>query len=87
MADQWTEMDKIKVETDMRGKHVGGETHRMFTWFNRENREETRESEEHVLHYRREERREGWKMRLKGSGQNILGQKTNVTLPLQWKAN
>lgn len=46
-------------------------------------REETRESEERVFHYRREERREGRKMRLKGSVQNILGEKTDVTLTLQ----
>lgn len=36
-------------------------------------REETRESKERVLHYRREERKEGRKTRLKGSGQKHFG--------------
>lgn len=33
-------MDRVKVVQDMRGKHAGGEEkpHRMFTWFNRENK-------------------------------------------------
>jgi len=63
-------MHRVKVETrhERRRNHTGclhDSTERT--------REETRESEERVFHYRREERREGRKMRLKGSVSDNFG--------------